>query len=286
MKARLSVAVAILLASFSIATIARVDEKLSAFKRLQQKVKENIVVNGKPLAEKKDTLGRYAPTPQGRGEVNGARAALWVSPAYTPPVLDGAALVRTGAAGIDGFGNPVGGLDTCDLLLVFSAKSRVQLSENTLNDCALDEYRLAVKQGVAVEEINLGHPEGVARAMAMYRPFIAERLAHFAKFDRFYFRPINQTPFKHYSQQLGGLEMQLQMRTWGLDENSNGDGFSGPGWTQTPYDKIYQKRKRVFREDAAVYEILIKMGPEDGAYYEKASAIGVDNRLYAKCNGK
>lgn len=257
------------------------DNSPGFFDKLKEAVKDSVSVNGKTLSGENV---REQGTPQSvafAGDV--IQAGWWLNPTYTPEVLDGAAHIRTGSAGMDKFGNPVSGDATCDMLLVFSAKSGIQLNDETLDGCALDEYKLALHQG-RVDKLDLSHQEGKARAIAMLRPKVDQRIEHYQRFDKFWFRPNNQMPYKHWSDEKGGLEIQMRFNRWGRDAEANGQGFSGPGWTLTPYDPVFRSRKKVQRQDMGLWEVVIGMDDEQGQFFKNSQAIGPDSRLYFKVN--
>lgn len=260
-------------------------ERPGFFDRVKQRVKENITVNGKPLADPTSRPGEPM-----RGTMDANRSKLWLQPQYTPETLEGAMHLRVGASGIDNLSSVARGKFTCDLFYVFAAKANVPISDASLDSCAWQEYQLARDQGTLIEEVRTGNPEGKARATALYRPFVEDRIRRFRNQETFWFRPDRQHyDYTQYSADRGVYELQFKTPTWGGqggDDQSNGNGFVGEGWTYQPFDPSTKRRTNYPnpREDSAKWLVTIPVSVGDREWFERGGPGGPDQRLFFKVN--
>ena len=271
---------------FSMFSTAHAQEKKpSIFDTIKQKVKENISVNGEPLAQPTGQTGTKGAAAGYTSNMSAIDATYWRQPNFIPEVLDGSAHVRVhgSGAGVDQFGNLVSGAATCDLLFVFVAKTGKKLDEKTLDECAWLEFDLARKRSEKLPYFDTGHPEGKAAATKHFRPFVADRIEHYKKFDTFYIRPNNSIQYKHWSPDKGVLELQTNIASPG--STRGGDvRFTGPGWTNLPYDSFTKRRKTIPQSYETQLLMQIQMDAADGEFFDKALALGPDNQLHFKFN--
>jgi hypothetical protein len=109
----------------------------------------------------------------------------WNEDHYVPETIEGAQRLRIGSAGANGR-STVLGRETCDLVLLYHAKSGQQISAPELEECALTEYHLA--RGVTGEQVNLGDVFAKQEVIARFSKLVLERMARLKNVDLFYSR--------------------------------------------------------------------------------------------------
>lgn len=133
----------------------------------------------------------------------------WNEEDYVPETMEGAQRLRIGSAGSNG-NYTVNGRRTCDLVLLYHAKSGQQISQAELAECALLEYHIA--RGVTGESVNLGDTFTKQETIAKFSKIILERMAKLKDTELFYSRA---GAFKLKPYDLGSNHMELSANLTG-----------------------------------------------------------------------
>jgi hypothetical protein len=131
----------------------------------------------------------------------------WNEENYVPETIDGAQRLRIGSAGSNGR-YAVVGRSTCDLVLLYHAKSGQQISQPELEECALLEYHLV--SGITGEKINLADVFAKQETVARFSAVLLERMAKLKDIDLFYSRAVG-LKLKPYDLAANGIALSANL---------------------------------------------------------------------------